>query len=263
MSFNSNPVFKPELFDGSAGSGSWGKDLAAKANSMTIGGTVNATFVLLLACIGSALGSWILVQGGTVPAIAVLLIGGLGGLVLSLIMLFKPVSAKYLAVPFALAEGMFLGAISLMYAEQAAGTKFGGKTGTMIVANSAICTFATLGAMLGLYKAGLIRATEKFKSVMAICGVAILLYFLATLGMSLFGVMPKGLLGGPLAIGIAVAILVYAAFCLILDFDFVEQGAANAAPKHMEWYAAFATLSTLVFIYLRFLRLFALLNRKD
>jgi uncharacterized YccA/Bax inhibitor family protein len=75
--------------------------------------------------------------------------------------------------------------------------------------------------------------------------------------------MPQSLIGGPLAIGIAVAITVYAALCLIMDFDFVEQGAANGAPKHMEWFAAFATLATLVFIYLQFLRLLALLNRRN
>lgn len=263
MSIGQNPVMKPELFESAAGNGTWSNDLATKANVMTIGGTVNATFVLLLACIGSAVGSWMLIQSQAVPMIGLLLGGVALGFVLGLVMVFKPAASPFVAVPYAIAQGVFLGAVSMLYAERAVDTRFGGATGGMIVANAAICTFATLGAMLGLYKVGLIRATAKFKAVMLVLSGAVLLYSLAMIGMSLFGVTPQILIGGPLAIGIAVAITVYAALCLIMDFDFVEQGAANGAPKHMEWFAAFATLATLVFIYLQFLRLLALLNRRN
>ncbi|MCU0688312.1 MAG: Bax inhibitor-1/YccA family protein [Phycisphaerales bacterium] len=259
MPFGNNPAFKPELFEGQ---GSWASDLA-KAKTMTIGGAVNATFICLTACIGAAVTAWWAIRAGHIPTIGAMLGGLIPGLILSLIMIFKPTTARFLAIPFALFEGGFLGGISLVYADAAQGTKWGGATGTMIVANAGLLTFATLGAMLGLYKFGIIRATERFKSIMLICGVAIALYALASLAMRFFGVMPAGLLGGPLAIAIAVGILVYSAFCLILDFDLVEQGAASNAPKHMEWYAAFATLSTLVWIYLNFLRLLSLLNRSE
>ena len=58
-------------------------------------------------------------------------------------------------------------------------------------------------------------------------------------------------------------IVVVAALNLVLDFDFIEQGEANGAPKHMEWYAAFGLLVTLVWLYLETLRLLAKLNSRD
>ena len=46
-----------------------------------------------------------------------------------------------------------------------------------------------------------------------------------------------------------------AAFNLLLDFDFIEKGAAYGAPKSMEWYGAFGLMVTLVWLYLEVLRL--------
>jgi len=55
---------------------------------------------------------------------------------------------------------------------------------------------------------------------------------------------------------------VIAARNLVLDFDFIEQGAARGAPKNMEWYGAFGLLVTLVWLYLEILRLLSKLNRR-
>jgi uncharacterized YccA/Bax inhibitor family protein len=48
----------------------------------------------------------------------------------------------------------------------------------------------------------------------------------------------------------------------VLDFDFVEQGAARGAPKYMEWYGAFGLIVTLVWLYLEILRLLSKLNQR-
>jgi uncharacterized YccA/Bax inhibitor family protein len=98
---------------------------------------------------------------------------------------------------------------------------------------------------------------------MLVVGGAVCLYFVVMMGLSLFGATPGALMSGPLAIGITAAILIYAAFLLILDFDMIEQGAAEGAPKYMEWYAGFGLLATLILIYLQILRLLSLLNRRD
>jgi len=65
-------------------------------------------------------------------------------------------------------------------------------------------------------------------------------------------------------LGIAVNVLVIgiAAFNLLLDFDFIERGVAAAAPKYMEWYAAFGLLVTLVWLYVEVLRLLARARRR-
>jgi len=50
---------------------------------------------------------------------------------------------------------------------------------------------------------------------------------------------------------------VVAALNLVLDFDFIESGAAQGAPKYMEWYGAFGLTVTLIWLYIEILRLLA------
>ena len=57
--------------------------------------------------------------------------------------------------------------------------------------------------------------------------------------------------------------VVIAALNLVLDFDFIEKGVENGAPKYMEWYASFGLLVTLVWLYLELLRLLAKLQGRD
>ncbi|SVE60270.1 uncharacterized protein METZ01_LOCUS513124, partial [marine metagenome] len=47
---------------------------------------------------------------------------------------------------------------------------------------------------------------------------------------------------------------------LVLDFDFIENAVEAQAPKHMEWYAAFGLVVTLVWLYIEILRLLAKLR---
>jgi uncharacterized YccA/Bax inhibitor family protein len=256
----SSPAMKPELFQGR---GSYGRAAAADQNVMTVSGTVNATGILLALCVASATGTWILIQSQPGLAFAGLIASLLVGLVCSLIMLFKPSASPVIAPIYGVSEGVFVGAISWVYALQAAHTKLGGATGANIIAAAAIGTFSVLGVMLALYKFNIIRATARLKAVMLVCGLAIGLFYLVTLVMRLAGVMPSFLLSGPIAIAITAAILLYASYCLILDFDYIEEGAATGAPKYMEWYAGFALLMTLIWIYLQILRLLSLLNKRN
>src|SRR5207247_24719 len=58
----------------------------------------------------------------------------------------------------------------------------------------------------------------------------------------------------------SVVVVVVAALHLILDFDFIEQGALRGAPKYMEWYAAFGLMVTLIWLYLEIIRLLSKLR---
>jgi uncharacterized YccA/Bax inhibitor family protein len=74
----------------------------------------------------------------------------------------------------------------------------------------------------------------------------------------------SGLFGnGWVGIAFSGFVVVIAALNLVLDFDFIENGCAAGAPKHMEWYAAFGLLVTLVWLYLEILRLLAKLRSRD
>ncbi len=64
----------------------------------------------------------------------------------------------------------------------------------------------------------------------------------------------------PLGIGLSVFTTVVAALFLIMDFDLVERGVEEGAPKYMEWYGAFALTVTLTWLYWEMIRLLAKLR---
>ena len=57
------------------------------------------------------------------------------------------------------------------------------------------------------------------------------------------------------SIGFSVFVIFIASMNLVVDFDFIEAGAENGAPKYMEWYSAFGLMVTLVWLYLEILKL--------
>ena len=124
-------------------------------------------------------------------------------------------------------------------------------------------TFGTLGALLLAYRSGLIRATENFKlGVFAATGGIAVVYLLSFV-FGLFGIgMPLIHSTGTFGILFSLFVVVIAALNLVLDFDFIEEGAERGAPKYMEWYGAFGLLVTLVWLYLEILRLLAKLQSR-
>lgn len=227
-------------------------DVYEPARTMTIEGTAAKTGMLLVLAVASAAATWVtLLEGG---AVMPWLIGGaLGGFALALVTIFKREWAPYTAPAYAVAEGLFLGAISAMYNHIYNG----------IVFQAACLTFGTLLAMLIAYRAGWIRATQKFRAGVFAATGGICLVYLVSIVLNLFGASFPYIHGaGPIGIGFSLFVVVIAALNLVLDFDFIEQGAAHGAPKYMEWYGAFGLLVTLVWLYIEILRLLSKLNRR-
>src|SRR4051812_46039189 len=247
-----NPALNAKSFGGFVGARAGGA-----AGAMTIQGAVNKTGLLLLLAIGAAFWPWSqLVRTGDASAVMPwLLVGGIGGFVLSLVTIFKRTWAPVTAPLYAIFEGLALGAISGLFELRYPGIAF----------QAVALTFGTLLALLAAYKTRVIKATENFKlGVVAATGGIALVYFASFL-LRMFGV-PVGFMhsSGALGIGISLVVVVVAALNLVLDFDFIEQGAAQGAPKYMEWYAAFGLLVTLVWLYLELLRLLGKLqSRRD
>ena len=124
--------------------------------------------------------------------------------------------------------------------------------------------FRTLFALLMAYKSGFIKATENFKLGVAAATGGIALVYVVTILLGFFGVQIPMLHGsGVIGIGFSLFVVVIAALNLVLDFDFIENGAAAGAPKYMEWYGAFGLLVTLVWLYLEILRLLSKLRGRD
>jgi uncharacterized YccA/Bax inhibitor family protein len=221
---------------------------------MTLQGAINKSFLLLVVLLAGAFWPWsqYLTTGDASVVTGPLMIGVIGGFVLALVMSFKPNLAQYLAVPYAALEGIAIGGISALLERRFPG----------IAMEAVGLTFAVFAVMLVAYKLGIIRATARFRAVVIGATGAIALFYLVSWVLSMFHV-PIPLLnsGSPLGIVISLVIIGVAALNLILDFDFIEAGAAQGAPRYMEWYSAFGLLVTMVWLYMEILRLLGNMRR--
>ena len=221
---------------------------------MTIQGTVNKSFLLVALVVLGASYTWKQMADGN-PAMMTYVIGGaIGGFITAIITIFKKTWSPYTAPLYALLEGLFLGGISAMFNANYPG----------IVIQAVALTFGTLFALLFAYKSGLIKVTENFRlGVLAATGGIAIAYLMSFI-LGMFGVN-IGFMhsNGPVGIIISLVIVVVAALNLVLDFDFIESGAEQGAPKYMEWYASFGLMVTLVWLYLEMLRLLSKLSSRN
>lgn len=222
--------------------------VAVSGDEMTLDGTVNKTAVLLALTVLTAAWTWSLYFQNNDPAAVMpyLWTGLIGGLIIALFTIFRKTAAPYTAPLYAAFEGLALGGISAFYEAAFPG----------IVIQAIALTFGTMFCLLAAYRSGLIRATENFKLGVTAATGAIALLYLVNLGMGFFGKsMPFIHESGFLGIGFSLFVVGIAAMNLVLDFDFIETGVEQRAPKYMEWYAAFGLMVTLIWLYLEILRL--------
>lgn len=252
---SSNPAFK-NAFNNIAYTG----DLSTV---MTLKGTINKTLLSLLLVIVGAMYTWKMALYGGGNASAWMLGGGIGGFIVALITVFKKEWAPYTVPVYSFLEGLLLGGLSATVAASFS-TEPGSSVNSQIVVQAVSLTFGVFLAMLMAYRSGIIKATQKFKmGVVAATGGVFLVYMLGFI-FSLFGVELGFLYGNSmLAIGINLVVVVIAAFNLILDFDFIEQGVRAKAPKYMEWYGAFGLMVTLIWLYIELLRLLSRLASRN
>lgn len=213
---------------------------------MTIQGTVNKTFILLLLLLVTFVYSWNQFVNSPDSVLPLILVGAIGGLVIGLITVFVPKVSPFTAPVYALLQGLFLGAVSAQYEAQ-----YGG-----IVFQAVLITIGVLLSLLLIYKSGLIKVTQNFRlGIAAATGAIFVVYLISFIG-GFFGFeIPHLHEATPLGIGISVVIVIVAALNLVLDFDFIENAAERQVPKYFEWYGAFGLLVTLVWLYLEILRL--------
>ena len=238
-----NPAFGGKTFDVPSAYGA----------GMTISGTVNKAGILMLCVLATAAWTWsqFYTTGDAASVGGYTVIGALGGFIAALVTIFKKEWSPVTAPIYALLEGLFLGALSAMLEVRYPG----------IAIQAVALTFGTCFCMLLAYRSGLLRATQRFTMgvVAATGGIAIV--YLASMVLGFFNVQIPGIFGnGPVGILFSLAVVVIAALNLILDFNFIEQGASRGAPKYMEWYSAFGLMVTLIWLYLEIIRLLSKLR---
>lgn len=243
---SSNPALMANPFSGFG--------YVSASNAMTVRGTVNKTAILLLLVLLPAAWVWRQFALGGQHSAAVqtwMWIGLIGGFILSLVTVFKKNWAPLSAPLYAVLQGLFLGGISAVFNQSYPG----------IVLQAISLSMATLLMMLAAYQGGWIRPTERFKlGVVAATGAIALVYFVSII-LGFFHINVPFITGsGLFSILFSVFVVGIAALNFILDFDFIEQGSRQGAPKYMEWYGAFALMVTLIWLYIEILRLLAKIN---
>lgn len=232
---SSNPTLSSARFEAAAGDG-----------IMTVAGTAWRALVLLLLVVGSSAYTWWTLAAEPAAAPAYLWGGLIGGLVIALVTVFKPRLAPWTAPIYAVVEGLALGSLSMIYDARYAG----------LPRTALTLTLGVFLAMFLLYALRLVRVTDRMRSLIVASIFGIMLFYIVSLVLSLFGMqIPAVHEGGPIGIGVSLFIVGIASLSLLLDFDRIEQAAAARAPRYMEWYGAFGLTVTLVWLYIEMLRL--------
>jgi len=224
---------------------------------MTVKGTINKFGIMFLLLLATASFTWKAAADG--KNILPWIIGSaIIGLIVVIVLSFKPIWAAFLAPVYALIEGVFVGGISAYYNDAFA------TVAPSIVMQAVGLTFGVVIAMYALFHFKVISATRKFRSVVMAATFGIFIFYMLSFVLSFFSVqMPLIHENSMWGIGFSLIVVVVAALNLILDFDMIEKGAAMGAPKYMEWYGSFALMVTIVWLYIEMLRLLSKLASRD
>jgi len=220
-------------------------------DKMTIEGVAEKGFITFLVMLISGISVFgLFVTGNADLAFMLSIVGWVVGLIFFFVMLFTGLSSNpYAVLTYAALQGLFLGGITTLFEAAYPG----------IAIQAFMLTGAVFGGMLVIYRMGIIPVTENFRIALYSAMSAIFLVYMITLMLSLFGgpEIPYIHGSGPIGIGFSLLVIGLGALCLAADFDFIERGVENGAPKNLEWRAVFGLLVTVVWIYLEMLRLLA------
>lgn len=237
---------------------------AVETGRMSYEDTIWKTVGLFAILLVTAAVGWVWTMAGVSalnpnPSILPWMIGALGGFVLSLVVIFTSRKKIRPALIFGYAafEGLFVGAISAFFEFLWPG----------IVVQATLATFAVVGVTLALFASGKIRASKRATKVFLIAMVGYLVFSLLNIMLMLFnvpvaggafGLLSQKVAGIPLGLIIGVLVVIMAAYSLVLDFDQIQQGVRNGAPRQYGWLGAFGIMVTVVWLYLEILRILAI-----
>lgn len=230
----------------------------AASGAMTIDDVVSRTAMTLGTVVLTAVLSWLLLPVDTANLGKSYGIGvgaALIAMVLGLIQSFKSRPSPALILAYAAFEGVFLGVISSTVSTYISDG---------VVVQAVLGTMAVSAGVLVAYKAGWIRVNRRFYGFVMAAALGFVLLMAVNMLFSVFGGGDGlGFRSGGLGIVFGIIGILLGACFLALDFKQVEDGITYGAPREEAWLAAFGLTMTLVWIYLEFLRLLAILQGGD
>lgn len=248
----------------------------AKSSTMTIAGTVQAAGIQLAIAFGCAALAWIGFSKGWLPASAatpmsigvmgLLIIGGfvLGRKPASAVVMGPVLSGAYGAFAglFSFAVAMALGAVwmknpDLIGAQQGWSRADLVARGSGVIMQAMLLTIGVAGAMLLLRVFNIVRVGGVFAKIVVFATMAVGFVYIASMLLNLItgNSMPFIHETGPIGIGFSAFVVVLASINLLMAFQTVEDGARAGLPKYMEWYAGYAVVSTMIWLYIEILYL--------
>ena len=241
-----NPVLRRAGFD----------QVLTEGATMTLAGTMRKTFLLLAIVAAGIFYAWAGLPGiGLSEAVVYPLLTG-SFVVAVILLIFTSLRPEYASVTgpvYAAMQGVVMGIVTMILNAN--------PTYRGLPLTAAVITVAVLSVMLVAYRTGLIKATERFTSIVVSCTGAVFVFYIIAFGLSFAGIrIPFLHEGGVIGIGFSLFVVGLAALNLILDFDMIEQGIGRA-PAQLEWFAAFGLVVTLIWLYFEILRLLQKLRR--
>lgn len=157
--------------------------------------------------------------------------------------------ASIASIVYAICEGVLLGTISGIV------SSVSGFEGAVPIAITATLTiFLT---MLVMYSIKVVSVTPTLVKVMSAAGVSILVFFMISFIMSLFGassIMTMFYENTIFAALLCVLFIAYGSFMLVFNFNEAQTYVENGFDKKFEWVAALGLIISIIYIYIQVLR---------
>ena len=131
-------------------------------------------------------------------------------------------------------------------------------------------TLAVVGVTLALFASGKVRVSKRANKIFLIAMFGYLAFGLINVILMWTGVIPgtfglysQTIAGIPIGLIIGLLVVIMAAYSLVQDFDQIQQGVRNGAPREFGWVGGFGIMVTVVWLYVEILRMIAILRGND
>ncbi|XER10642.1 hypothetical protein SATMO3_07990 [Sporomusa aerivorans] len=224
--------------------------MISKVRELHAYGSETATYtgvaIKSLALVGivtaSALITWVMGYATPVTAMVTSIMGFITALAIS----FRPTWAGFLSPLYAILEGMFLAAVSAIFA----------KTYHGIVVNAVMITFGIAISSALIYARGYVKVNEGFMRAVFMATLGIAITYIIEFILSFFGIrIPQIHQGGIVGIVFSLVVIAVATLNLFVDYENISQSVRQGLPKDYEWFCAFGLLVTLIWLYIEVLNL--------
>ncbi|MEL5992280.1 Bax inhibitor-1/YccA family protein [Microbacterium phosphatis] len=242
---------------------------AIDTGRMTVEDTIHKTVAAFAVLLVAAAAGWFFTTTNPGMGMGLALVGALAGFVLGLVNAFKKLPGAGLVLAYSAAQGLFIGAFSLIMEMTFPG----------IVLQATLATVAVVGVTLALFSSGKVRTSPRANKIFLVALLGYGVFSLLNLGLMWFGgnipfgngtfgdlawgIRSMEIMGMPLGVIIGVLAVLMGAYSLVMDFEFVQNGARNGAPRKLGWKASFGIVATVVWIYVEILRILAILRGND